>query len=149
VILRILIDGAVGGAVLSLAAFGLSRFWKDIAGRVLLAAVLVVAALFYVVFALRSDAGAGWTAVEIVGIAAYATMGLLGVRRSPLWLAAGWALHPLWDIALHYVGPGHAFAPETYTIACLSFDLLVAAYILVVYRFDLVSSRRPALVASR
>ena len=76
-------------------------------------------------------------------------MGLLGVRRSPLWLAAGWALHPLWDIALHYVGPGHAFAPETYTIACLSYDLLVAAYIVVAYRFDLVSPRRPALVASR
>jgi hypothetical protein len=55
-------------------------------------------------------------------------MGALGLRGSPMWLAAGWALHPVWDIALHYFGPGRAVAPETYAIACLSYDLLVAAY---------------------
>ena len=148
-VLRILIDGAVGGAVLSLAAFLLSRFTREIVGRFLLFAVLIVAAGFYVYFALRSDESAFWIALELVGIAVYTTMGALGLRGSPMWLAAGWALHPVWDIALHYVGPGHAFAPETYTIACLSYDLLVAAYIVVAYRFDLVSPRRPALAASR
>jgi len=56
---------------------------------------------------------------------------LLGLRGSPWWLAAGWALHPLWDVVLHYVSPGHSFAPITYTIPCLSFDLLVAAYIAI------------------
>jgi hypothetical protein len=36
------------------------------------------------------------------------------------------------------------FAPETYTIACLSFDLLVAAYIAIAHVFGLVRGRRPA-----
>ncbi len=34
---------------------------------------------------------------------------------------------------LHYVGPGESFAPISYTIPCLSFDLVVAAYIAVAY----------------
>ena len=144
-VLRILIDGAVGGAVLSLAAFLLSRFTREIVGRFLLFAVLIVAAGFYVYFALRSDESASWIALELVGIAVYTTMGVFGLRGSPMWLAAGWALHPVWDIALHYFGPGHAFAPETYTIACLSYDLLVAAYIVVAYRFGLVGERTPVL----
>jgi hypothetical protein len=46
---------------------------------------------------------------------------------------------------LHFFGPGHAFAPETYTITCLSFDLVVAAYVAVVYRFGLVGSRQTEL----
>ena len=43
-IFRILVDGAVGGAVLCLAAFLLSRFTREIVGRFLLFAVLIVAA---------------------------------------------------------------------------------------------------------
>jgi hypothetical protein len=39
------------------------------------------------------------------------------------------ALHPLWDVLLHYIGPGQAFTPWTYAIACISFDWLVAIYI--------------------
>ena len=43
----------------------------------------------------------------------------------------------------HYFGPGHAFAPETDTIACLSFDWLVATYIVAADRFGWVGDRRP------
>jgi len=67
-------------------------------------------------------------------------MALLGLRGSPYWLAAGWALHPLWDVGLHYIGPGHSFAPMTYAIACISFDLVVAAYIAIAY--GLIGARR-------
>ena len=45
--------------------------------------------------------------------------------------------------SLHYFGPGHAFAPETDTIACLSFDWLVATYIVAADRFGWVGDRRP------
>jgi hypothetical protein len=48
------------------------------------------------------------------------------------------------DGVLHYLGPGRPFAPETYTIACLSFDLLVAAYMAIAHVFGLVRGRRPA-----
>src|SRR3712207_354548 len=98
---RLLVEGAIGGAQLALVAFLLSRFARDIAGRALLAAVLIVAAVIYVYFAAREGAGATWLAGELVGIAIYGGIGLRGVRGSAWWLAAGWALHPLWDILLH------------------------------------------------
>lgn len=67
-------------------------------------------------------------------------MALLSLRGSPYWLAAGWALHPVWGVMLHYFGPGRPFAPWTYAIACVSFDLLVAAYIALAY--GLIGDRR-------
>jgi hypothetical protein len=149
---ELLLEGVIGGSVLSAVAFLLSRFVRDVAGRAFLAFFLVVAALAYVVFAVREGESAAWLAGELAGIAIYGAMGVTGVRRSPWWLAAGWALHPVWDVALHYVGPGRTFAPETYTITCLSFDLVVAAYVVVAYRAGLVGDRRavrPALGAAR
>jgi hypothetical protein len=140
---QLLVEGAIGGAQLALVAFLLSRFVRDIAGRVLLALVLIVAAVIYVYFAAREGAGAYWLASELVGIAIYGGIGLRGVRGSAWWLAAGWALHPVWDILLHYIGPGHSFAPETYTIPCITFDLGVAAYVAVAYGIFRLDQRRP------
>lgn len=50
-------------------------------------------------------------------------------------------MNPVWDVALHFFGPGHAFAPETYMITCLSFDLVATAYVAVANRFGLVGPR--------
>jgi uncharacterized protein DUF6010 len=143
-----LITGLIGGVVLSAVAFLLSRYTRDIVGRALLAGVLIAAAVFYVVFANRAGESTAWLVVELAGVAVYGTVGLVGVWRSPMWLAAGWALHPVWDVALHYFGPGNAFAPAAYTIACLSWDLAVAAYIVVAYRSGWVgeATRRPVAV---
>ncbi len=44
-------------------------------------------------------------------------------------LAAGWALHPIWDAGLHLQGSGATHAPEWYVVACISFDLLIASFI--------------------
>ncbi len=121
----LLVDGAVGGAVLSVVALLLPRFTK-----LILAVVLVIAAVIYIFFVHKID-HTGWLLVEIAGVGIYGMMAWLGVRRSPWWLAAGWALHPLWDVALHFFGPGHTFAPISYTIPCLSYDLLVAAVIAI------------------
>ena len=71
-------------------------------------------------------------------------MAVAGVRGSPWWLVAGWALHPVWDVPLHYLGPGHAFAPESYAIACLSWDWVIAAYL--IYR--IARDSRVALAAA-
>jgi hypothetical protein len=35
----------------------------------------------------------------------------------------------LYDVRLHFLGLGRPFASETHTIACLSFDRPVAAYV--------------------
>ena len=144
-ILGLLANGTVLAAVLIVVAFVLSRFTRDIYGRSLLVVVLFVAALVYIVFAIRAGESAFWVAGEVVGVGIYGTMGFLGLRGSPWWLAAGWAAHPIWDVVLHYFGPGGSFAPVSYTIPCVSFDLLVGGYIALAYGFGLVGDRRPSL----
>ena len=140
-IVGLLVEGAVGATVLVVLAFLLSRFTRDIIGRSLLAIFLIMAAGAYFGFALlaRDFLGVGpiWTLVELAGVVIFGTMALLGLRGSVWWLAAGWALHPLWDAGLHYFGPGSSFAPETYAIACISFDWLVAVYIAIAYGLEL------------
>ena len=89
---------------------------------------LVIAALIYVGFAVFSEHQA-WILHELIGVAAFASFAWLAVRGSPLWLAVGWGLHPLWDAGLHLHGVGAEVAPEWYVLACISFDWLVAVYI--------------------
>lgn len=131
---KVLIEGAIGGVVLSLLAFLLSRFVTDIAGRTLLATVLFAAAGAYFGFAYNPGTPRIWILIELLQVVAFGTLGLYGWRGSPYWLALGYALHPVWDFGLHYLGPGNSFAPLPYTIACISFDWVVAAYIFIVYR---------------
>ena len=116
-----LVGGAVYGAVLTFIAIAIPRLTRQI-----MAAVLVVAALLYVWFALATHANAGWVAVELLGVGIYGYAALRGVRGSAWWLVAGWGLHPIWDVALHYAGPGRSIAPEWYTTSCLTYDLMAA-----------------------
>lgn len=102
------------------------------AERRILATGLVVASLVYVGFALVQTTIL-WLLIELLGAAIYGVIAWLGLRHSTWWLAAGWALHPLWDVGLHVWGAGRAFAPMWYAVACISFDILVAGY--VVLRF--------------
>jgi hypothetical protein len=136
----LLVEGAILAVPLIFIAFLLSRFIRDIIGRSLLVIFLFAAAGAYFGFALLAAPGPIWVLAELVQVIIFGAIALLGLRGSPWWLAAGWALHPLWDVVLHYVGPGHSFAPITYTIPCLSFDLLVAAYTAIAY--GLVGDRR-------
>jgi hypothetical protein len=119
----ILLAGVIGGSVSVLVAHLVRRYTRHI-----LAAILMAAAAFYILFALRADAGSAWIAVEIGGLVLFGAMGIAGVRGSPWWLVAGWAFHPIWDVALHYIGPG-TFAPASYAIACVSWDWVTAGYI--------------------
>ncbi len=89
---------------------------------------LVVAALIYVVFVLAARAGAAALGTELVGVALFGIVAWQGVRRSPLWLAAGWAAHVGWDLLLHPLAGG-GYAPVWYVRACIGFDLVVAAWI--------------------
>ena len=140
----VLIEGAIGGAILSLIAFLLSRFVSDIAGRAFLATVLFAAAGAYFGFAFDPNVSPIWLLLELLQVVAYGTLGLYGWRASPYWLALGYALHPVWDVGVHYLGPGSSFAPLSYTIFCLSFDWVAAAYIFIAYRWLGLASR-PAL----
>ena len=143
-----LIEGAIGGAALSVIAFLLSRFVKDIVGRTLLVTVLFAGAGAYFGFAFTNQTPRVWALIELLQVIAYGTLGLYGWRGSPFWVALAWLLHPLWDFGLHYLGPGDSFAPLRYTIACISFDWVVAAYIFIAYRW-LHLANRPALSRAR
>ena len=115
-VVRVLVEGAV----LALALIGIIHLLRTNA-RQLLFAVLLIAALAYVLFAVQAEAGAGWTPLELLGVVLYGTIGRKGLRGSMWWLAAGWALHPIWDIGLHYFGPGRSFVhPLRYPIPCVN-----------------------------
>ena len=144
-ILPVLINGAIFATVAVIVpAFLLSRFTRDIIGRSVLVIFLVIAAGAYFGFATTGRELVGteqiWILVELIQAVVFGAIGLLGLRGSPYWIAAGWALHPFWDVLLHYVGPGHSFTPWAYAIACVSFDWLVAIYIVIAY--GLVGGRR-------
>jgi hypothetical protein len=132
-IVGLLINGVAYAAIFMIVAFVISRFAGEFAWRSFLVFFLFIAAGLYIVFAVRAGEGIIWVVGEVVGVAIFGGMALLGLRGSLWWLVAGWALHPLWDVGLHYLVPGRPFAPESYTIACLSFDVLVAAYIAISY----------------
>src|SRR5687767_13667139 len=137
-----LIEGAIGGAVVSLIAFLLSRFVRDIVGRTLLATVLFAAAGAYFGFAFNPDLSRIWLLIELLQVIAFGIFGLYGWRGSPYWLALGYALHPVWDFGVHYIGPGNNFAPVAYAIACISFDWVVALYIVIAYRLLHLANRQ-------
>lgn len=129
----LLINGVAYAVIFIVVALVIRFFTNAAVWRVFLVVSLFVAAGLYVAFALRAGESTIWVVIEVVGVAIFGGMGLVGLFGSIWWIVAGWALHPLWDVGLHYLGPGRPFAPETYTIACLSFDLLVAAYIAISY----------------
>ena len=137
-ILPVLINGTIFAMVAVIVpAFLLSRFARDIIGRSVLVPFLVIAAEAYFGFATvgRDLVGSsqGWILIELAQAVVFGAIGLLGLRGSSYWIAAGWALHPFWDVVLHYMGPGHSFTPWTYAIACVSFDWIVAIYIVLAY----------------
>jgi len=118
----------LAGLALGAAFIGVARWLGE---RRTFGAGLIAAALVYVGFALTHRASMHWTLLEGAGVVLFGTFGVLGMARSRTWLAAGWALHTLWDIGLHLLGDGAALAPTWYPLVCLSFDLLVAGFITV------------------
>jgi hypothetical protein len=139
-IFGLLVEGAVGAVPLIAIAYLLSRFTRDILGRSLLVGSLFIAAAAYFGFAAWAGAAGVWILIELLQVLAFGAAALLGLRGSPYWIAAGWALHPLWDIGVHYVGPGNSFTPMAYPILCGAFDLVVVAYVALAY--GIVGSRR-------
>jgi hypothetical protein len=107
----VLINGAISAAVAVIVpAFLLSRFTRDIFGRSVLVIWLFIAAGAYFGFATLGrdvvDTSPIWMLVEIAQVIVIGALALLGLRGSPYWIAAGWALHPFWDVVVHYIGPG-------------------------------------------
>ncbi len=114
------------GLILGAAFAVLARVLNE---RRTIAAGLVIAASVYVIFAAAGGASGRWLGLELLGLAVYGSMAYLGLRYSQWWLVLGWAAHPVWDIALHLMSEGSAFAPAWYVTLCVSFDAVVALYL--------------------
>ena len=69
----------------------------------------------------------GWLAIELLAVPVFGTLAVLGVRRSPWFLAAGIAAHGLaWDLWHH---GRTTFIPDWYVVGCCGVDLALAAYV--------------------
>ena len=101
--------------------------------RAFLGVGLVIASGIWVLFsAYHSDPK--WMGIEIAGMVLYTAFAVIGAGRSYLLIGVGWAFHSIWDIVLHVTGPGYSMVTEPanalwYSVACCSFDLLVAVYV--------------------
>jgi len=94
---------------------------------------LVVAALIYVGFSIAYG-NLTWIAIEVVGVFIFGFFAWKSRNKAYEWFAAGWALHPLWDIGLHIWGAGRQIAPFWYVIACISFDIVAAVLMFMLIR---------------
>ena len=98
--------------------------------RNLLAGFLVVMPLVYVsryLFASTGRAANYWLWVEVLGTLIFVALAVLGVKRSPWFLAIGMVLHGLgWDIWRYR---NSTYIPDWYVIACLAVDLAFGAYV--------------------
>ncbi len=129
---RVLIEGAIGGAVLSLIAFLLSKFTKDIVGRTLLATVLFAAAGAYLGFAFQDSLLRPWVLIELLQCIAFGTLGYtVGVVQRSGSRSDGHCIRS--GILLHYLDQDVVCAVDLRD-RCISFDWVVAAYIFIYYR---------------
>ena len=87
--------------------------------------------LIYFAFALVGGPSARSLALEAVGVLLYGGAAWLGFRKSTALLALGWAMHPVWDVALHLTGAGAVYTPDWYPWGCVSFDMIVAGAVFV------------------
>ena len=92
--------------------------------------LIATAALIYVGFAVARGAPPLAVAFEAGGAARVrgrsAPGGCRGDRR---WLAAGWLLHPAWDL-LHVPGRVSRWRRRAYVWLCLGFDVVVGLALL-------------------
>jgi len=110
------------GAILVLRALGRrgTRF-----ERALFALFLAAMPTIYVGSCLREGSGP-WLWVEIGGLVLYAGLAILGLLRTPWFLAAGIAGHGLFWDSWHYALT--SYIPRWYVVGCLVVDLGFAAY---------------------
>lgn len=113
--------------------------------RALLCGFLAGMPLIYLMgwFRARDHAASSWIWVELLGLALFSALALLGLKNSPWFLAIGIAGHGLaWD-SWHY--QNSAYVPNWYAVACLLVDVALAAYVaarLPVYKGEVAATEK-------
>ncbi len=100
--------------------------WSQTRPALLAAYALIAVSFLYVGFAGRAEESGAWVGFEMTGVAFFGTLAGLGIIRSPWFVVAGLALHPVWALYIHYYGAGRDFAPAPFVWATAGFDVAAA-----------------------
>jgi hypothetical protein len=122
----------LSGLALGLLLIVFTRFWEPAQALEIFALVLIGMPMPYLLFAIHG-APLPWLGLEGIGLVLFGSMGWGGLRGSPRLVALGWALHSVWDVGLHWVGPGARYTVHWYPVVCLCADLSIAVYVACVY----------------
>jgi hypothetical protein len=124
------------GAAIAFGSAHVSRNYITVKAEHIYYAIFIgVMASFYLPFiAYFGDVKTTWT--ELAAVAFFATLGIIGLKE-PSVLAAGYALHCVWDVLhesnMHFLD--HAWeivsVPVGYGSLCIGFDLYIAVYCLI------------------
>jgi hypothetical protein len=118
------------GAVLAVPTLVVTSLLSSDAAFGFLAILLGMIASVYLGFALQ-DGRLGVFRIEYVGIAVFAALATVALSEdSAVLLAAGYFGHGGWDAIHHPKGVDTAM-PSWYVPMCLSFDAVVAVYVLI------------------
>ena len=122
------------GIILGLATVILARLTGFSKDRGFYPLLLIVIALYYVLFAFQHAAS---TAILFeVGIALiFSALAFIGHKRSLLAVAAGLALHGVYDL-VHGIIPYATEAPNWWAMFCLGFDVVLAIGLLLAMRLS-------------
>jgi hypothetical protein len=131
----LILYATVGVMAAAGAVFITRKFLRPKGEQVFYGLFLVLIAAFYLAFGAYFESASAWR-VETLAVAAFAVIGLIGVRL-PMALVIGYPLHGLWDL-LHELsmhGTRVGFEPEqltavplAYGVFCAAFDVCIAVY---------------------
>lgn len=115
----------VVGIALALGVFAFARWTRLDRDRAFYAAVVIVVAQYYVLFATMSGAQHALV-VESIVMAVFVLVAVLGFRLNTWLIVAGLAAHGMFDVVHGYfvANPG---VPEWWPAFCLTFDVGLAA----------------------
>jgi len=101
------------------------RFERNLLAGFLVLMPLVYLARYLFVFTERPENF--WLWIEVLGVLIFAALAVLGVKRSPWFLAVGMVLHGfVWD-SWHY--RNSTYIPDWYVIACMAVDVTLGGYV--------------------
>jgi hypothetical protein len=116
------------GLLFAIGLIVLSRWSKSKPAR-LAAYALIAVSFIYVGFAIRSEEPSTWIGFEMTGVAVFGTLAGMSIVGSPWFVVAGFLLHPVWALYIHYTGAGSEFAPAPFVIANAAFDVVAGLYV--------------------
>lgn len=107
-------------------------WWSKMSGARAAAYALIAVSFLYVGFAFRAEKPEIWVGFEMTAVAVFASLAIFSMMGKA-WIALiGFAAHAAYAYYFHYVGAGQDFAPQTFVLTTIAFDVTMALYVLFV-----------------